>query len=279
MRLSPIIRSIVEQKRAEVESLTPRLPVKLLRQIVQENRVTQKVDQRSQFESALISKTPKFKIIAEIKRATPLKMLRSTNFAPASIAIGYEQAGAVAISVVTESRFFCGSPIFLPIIRRLVKIPLLRKDFIITKWQLYETAILGADAILIIPALFESKSEFEEIYHLANELNIEPLIEVGDETDLEYALKLDPKIIGINNRNFKSDTLEINIKNSIRLRNSIPKDKIVISESAITGLEDILALADANIERFLIGSLFMKESDPQLALKNLVDQLKEVKHL
>ena len=188
-------------------------------------------------------------IIAEIKCASPSRGRLITDFDPVKIAGIYEKNGAAAISVLTDEKYFAGHKNYLTQIKQKVKLPLLRKDFIIHPLQIYETRAIGADAILLIVHVLGKK--LNEFILLSRELGLSPLVEVHTQEELESALAADADIIGINNRNL--DTFVIYIETSRKLRALIPADKVVIAESGIMSRTDIEFLMQANIHTFLIG--------------------------
>lgn len=188
-------------------------------------------------------------IIAEVKCASPSRGRLIADFDPVRIAKLYEENGAVAISVLTDEKYFAGHKNYLTQIRQNVKLPLLRKDFIIDEIQVYETRAIGADAILLIVRVLGKK--LTEFISLSKELSLNPLVEVHTEEELDLALAANAEIIGINNRNL--DTFATDIETSRKLRSRIPKEKIVVAESGIKERTDITSLMRAGINAFLIG--------------------------
>ncbi|MBI5814000.1 MAG: indole-3-glycerol-phosphate synthase [Nitrospinae bacterium] len=202
------------------------------------------------------------RIIAEVKRSSPSVMLMASGFDPKSIAMAYESAGAAAISVLTDTRFFCGSPYFLPVIRDAVSIPVLRKDFIIDRWQVAESAALGADAMLLMTVNFGGISRLEDLYEYTLKLGMEPLLEIHSADEWDAIKHLRPKIVGINNRDFKSPNLEVDVAATLAVAPLIPKDVAVVSESGLTSNAELVKLSAAGARGFLIGSAFMRNPDP-----------------
>ncbi|MFA5323863.1 MAG: indole-3-glycerol phosphate synthase TrpC [Smithella sp.] len=188
-------------------------------------------------------------IIAEVKCASPSRGRLVDDFDPVRIAAIYEQNGAAAISVLTDEKYFAGHKHYLSQIRRKVKLPLLRKDFIIDTIQIYETRTIGADAILLIVHVLGKK--LSEFISLSKEMGLSPLVEVHTEEELELAMNSGAEIIGINNRNL--DTFVTDIETSYRLKARIPADKIVVAESGIRNRKDIELLMNSGIHVFLIG--------------------------
>ena len=196
-------------------------------------------------------------IIAEVKCASPSRGRLMDNFNPTRIAGIYEKNGAAAISVLTDEKYFAGHKNYLTQIKQTVKLPLLRKDFIIDPIQIYETRSIGADAILLIVRVLGKK--LEDFILLSKELGLSPLVEVHNEDELDLALAAGSDIIGINNRNL--DTFVTDIETSRRLKAQIPKNKIVVAESGIKDRKDIESLMDAGINAFLIGEALIIAPD------------------
>ncbi|CAN2042271.1 Indole-3-glycerol phosphate synthase [Candidatus Magnetomoraceae bacterium gMMP-15] len=208
---------------------------------------------------------PHVPIIAEIKRASPSKGPIRESVDVAELAKMYKKGGASAISVLTDKPFFEGSLDDLKKVRQTVDLPVLRKDFIIDEIQIYQARTAGADAVLLIVAALET-DRLKQLFNLSLELGMTPLVEVHNESELKKALKLDPPVIGINNRNL--NTLEISLETSIKLRPLIPSS-LVVGESGIKKNNDILRLLDAKINAFLIGTSLMKSTDPMRLLNEL----------
>ncbi len=214
-----------------------------------------------------ISKGDTVSLIAEVKKASPSKGIIREDFDPVKIARIYEESLASAISVLTDKAFFQGDLEYLTLIREAVKIPLLRKDFIIDEFQIYEARAFGADAILLIAAILD-KNQIIEYQHLAYELGLDSLIEVHTEKEVEKAICSDADIIGINNRDLS--TFETNIDATAHLIKLIPDDKIVVSESGISTRDDILALKDQGVDTVLIGETLMKSDDIGKKIRELL---------
>lgn len=265
MAISPVLKAILDHKREETRHA---------RKLVNEAELVRAAEKRRgdrrSLHSALSSKGDKPGIIAEIKRASPSTMFKPSGFDPAAIARGYEKAGASAISVITEARFFCGSPLYVPIAREAVNIPVLRKDFIIDRWQVAETAALGADAILLMTVNFEGVSEFDSLFNFAVELGLEPLVEIHSEQELSAISHLSPPLVGVNNRDFRSPNLPVDMGTTERIAPLVAKGSIAVSESGIGSAADLARLERAGAGGFLIGSRFMRETDPCSTLENLV---------
>lgn len=200
----------------------------------------------------------KIKLIAEIKKASPSKGIIREIFDPVEIAGIYEKKHVSAISILTEEDFFQGRLEFIPAVKEITTIPLLRKDFIFDEYQIYESRANEADAILLIAAILD-KNQANEYIHLAKELGLSVLFEMHDSKELEMALLIDADIIGINNRDLK--TLKVDINSTFKLKKEIPPDKIVVSESGIKTKDDVLSLEAAGIDAVLIGTAFMEAED------------------
>ena len=206
-------------------------------------------------------------IIAEVKRSSPSKGRIRENFDPLKIASIYEANGATAISVLTDKEFFEGENSYLSEIKETVSLPLLRKEFIIDPYQIYETRIIGGDAILFIAGLLKEET-LRQFINLAESLGLSPLIEVHSREELDKALAAGAGIIGINNRNLK--TFSTNLRTSMELVPSVPEDRIVISESGIHTREDIATLMGKGIYSFLIGEALMEAPDIGKKLRGLL---------
>ena len=217
------------------------------------------------FKEAL--KDPEIAIIAEVKRASPSKGLIAEDFDYIEIAKDYEQAGASAISVLTEPYFFQGSNDFLREISENVLIPLLRKDFTIDEYMIYEAKLLGASAILLIVSILDD-DQLKEYLDLAHNLGLSAIVETHDATEIETAMNAGTGIIGVNNRNLADFTVDI--ENSINLRGLVSEDIIFISESGIKTAEDVTRLKENNVDAVLIGETLMKSDDK----KSMIFELK-----
>ena len=208
-------------------------------------------------------------VIAEIKKASPSKGVIRSNFNPDYIAKSFELGGAACISVLTDREYFQGDPSFIEIAKDNCLLPILRKDFIIDPYQVYESRALGADCVLLIASVLnlEQLKEYESIAH---ELDMAVLVEAHNEEELEKAILLDTPLVGINNRNLK--TFEVSLKTSIDLVTKIPKSRIPITESGIFSYADIKLMNDHNIFTFLVGEAFMRDDNPGQSLKDLINQ-------
>lgn len=211
-------------------------------------------------------KQPDISFICEVKKASPSKGVIAEHFPYLEIAEEYEAAGASAISVLTEPEFFLGKDLYLKEIAKTVKIPVLRKDFTIDAYQIYEAKLLGASAVLLICALLELP-QLKEYMQIARELGLSSLVETHTQQEVEMALQAEAEIIGINNRNLY--TFEVDIQTSLRLRKQIPDHILCVSESGIRHPADIAALRDNGTDAVLIGEAFMRSPDKKQELAQL----------
>jgi indole-3-glycerol phosphate synthase len=198
-------------------------------------------------------------VIAEIKKASPSKGVIREDFDPAAIAESYEKGGACCLSVLTDVDFFQGADEYLIMARSASTLPVIRKDFIIDEYQIYEARAMGADCILLIVSAL-SEQQLNQLHEVARSLGMDVLIEVHDEAELDIALKLDNPMVGINNRNLHS--FEVSLENTYQLLNKIPANKIVITESGIHSPTDVAAMRQHNVNAFLVGEAFMRSEEP-----------------
>ncbi|MBL6665142.1 MAG: indole-3-glycerol phosphate synthase TrpC [Rickettsiales bacterium] len=210
----------------------------------------------------------KIGLIAEIKKASPSHGLIRKDFDHLEIAKIYQDSGAACLSILTDEKYFQGSTQYLQEIAAQTNLPILRKEFIVDTYQIYEAKMLGASCILLIVAMLDDK-KLLELEKCALDSGLSVLIEVHNTEELQRASKLQSKLIGINNRNLK--TLEVNIETSLTLINQIPNDYLIVSESGIKDKADILLLEQAGISCFLIGEHFMKQKDVGAAVRDILD--------
>lgn len=206
-------------------------------------------------------------IIAEVKKGSPSKGVIRADFDPLNIAAIYAENGAACLSILTDAHFFMGELAYIPAIRKVVDIPLLRKDFIFDPYQVYEARSAGADAILLIAAMLDPPL-LRDLVALAGELALDVLLEVHDEGELEKALEVECAMIGINNRDLR--TFDTNLSTTERLAARIPSDRLIVAESGINSRADLLRLADAGAKAFLIGESLMREADIGAKLRVLL---------
>lgn len=205
-------------------------------------------------------------VIAEVKKASPSKGVIRDDFQPAAIAQSYAAAGAACLSVLTDHDFFQGSEAYLKAARAACSLPVLRKEFMIDPWQVAEARAIGADAILLIVMALEPVL-LKEMHQTAREAGLDVLVEVHDAAELEQAMDLDGALLGINNRDLK--TFDTNLEVSLGLRHQVSGDRLLVAESGIVSADDVARLRGADINSFLVGEAFMRESDPGAALERL----------
>ena len=260
--MSDILNKIIAVKREEIAAALKRKSLAEMR-FDAESRV-----QTRDFVGALRSKIAAGKpaVIAEIKKASPSKGVLRADFIPADIAQSYAEQGAACLSVLTDQQFFQGSVDYLKQARASCGLPVLRKDFIIDAYQIYESRVMGADCILLIAACLDD-AQMKSLEQLALSLDMAVLVEVHDEAELERALKLKTPLLGINNRNLK--TFEVTLDTTLGLLAKVPADRILITESGIMTPGDVKCMRDAQVNAFLVGEAFMRAEDPGAALAQL----------
>ena len=246
-----ILARIIEQKKKEIEAVKEKIPLKQLQAELN------LLPPRRSFLSS-ITRPNRINLIAEIKRCSPSSGILREDFSPSMIAEIYEHSGAAAISVLTDKAFFGGETSHISQVRQRVNLPILRKDFIIDEYQIYESKVVGSDAFLLISDIL-SEEELSRFLHLSSELNMDAVVEVHSEEDLEKALKVEAPVIGINNRNLH--TFKIDLETTPRLMRLIPRHRTVITESGIKSHEDVMFLKSVGINIVLIGEAFMRSRD------------------
>ncbi|MEO2069120.1 MAG: indole-3-glycerol phosphate synthase TrpC [Desulfurobacteriaceae bacterium] len=255
-----ILQKIVEYKKIEVEEQKKKFNLSVLRE--EAERLKTPYD----FKEALSKEG--INIIAEVKKASPSKGVIREDFDPVELAKAYERGGARAISVLTDKEFFQGSPFYLRQVAETVKLPVLRKDFIIDEFQIYGAKALGASSFLLIVAIL-SESQLKDFIELGRSLGMEPLVETHDEREVEIALECGAEIVGVNNRDLK--TFTVSLDTTLRLLPLIKEDnKIAVSESGIKGKDDILKLKEKGVNAFLIGETLMRSENPEEVLRSWV---------
>lgn len=252
-----ILNQIIDRTKFDLEKQKQKLPFNILQKALSYSRSP--LDPLKSLKDGI-------NIIAEVKKASPSKGVIRDNFDPLQIALEYERAGAWAISVLCEPHYFLGSIEYLGLVRRFVNLPLLRKDFIIDRYQIAQARIYGADMILLIAKALDTKSLIE-LSNYANELNLTVLMEIHDEEDLEKALQTNAKLIGINHRNLK--TFDMDMELSFKLKELIPSDRVVVAESGLYSYNQILSLNQNGIRGFLIGEHFMRQDDIYQAVMDI----------
>ncbi len=261
-----ILEKITQATKERVASLQKSIPLASMRQMAESTAKTFAYNELEPFafEKALQGEDMSF--ICEVKKASPSKGIIAENFPYIDIALAYQEAGANAISCLSEPLFFLGSDAYLKAIKQAVKIPVLRKDFIIDEYMVYESKVMGADALLLIAAILD-KEQMREYFSLATSLGLSVLVEAHNESEVKNALEIDSRIIGVNNRDLK--TFQVDLHTSIYLRGLVPNDRIFVSESGIQTREDIMLLEQNNVDAVLIGEWFMRQQDKTKALQNL----------
>ena len=261
--MSDILNEIVAVKRTELASALERRSLALMRADAESRILTR------DFEGAVRQRIDAGRnaVIAEIKKASPSKGVIRADFEPADIAQTYAEHGAACLSVLTDQRFFQGSVDYLKQARASCQLPVLRKDFLIDPYQVYESRVMGADAILLIAACLDD-AQMRDMEAIARDLFMAVLVEVHDAAELERALRLKTALVGINNRNLRS--FEVSLDTTIGLKASVPQDKMVITESGIAERADVERMNAAGIHGFLIGEAFMRAPDPGVAMASLM---------
>ncbi|MES2283568.1 MAG: indole-3-glycerol phosphate synthase TrpC [Pseudomonadota bacterium] len=260
--MSDILDKIVAVKREEVADAMKRKPLAVIREDAESRVLTR------DFVGALRGKISagKAAVIAEVKKASPSKGVLRADFIPADIAQSYAEYGAACLSVLTDKQFFQGSVDYLKQARASCSLPVLRKDFMVDPYQVYEARVMGADCILLIAACLDDQ-QMKDMEALAMSMDMSVLVEVHDEAELDRALKLKTPLVGINNRNLK--TFEVSLDATIKLSGKVPADRIVITESGIATKADVKLMRDAKINAFLVGEAFMRAEEPGEALAEL----------
>jgi indole-3-glycerol phosphate synthase len=260
--MSDILNKIVAVKRQEVAAAIKRKPLEAMR-FDAESRM-----QTRDFTGALRAKIAAGKpaVIAEIKKASPSKGVLRVDFIPADIAQSYAEHGAACLSVLTDKDFFHGSADYLKQARASCGLPVLRKDFIIDPYQVYESRVMGADCILLIAACLDDV-QMKALEALAFSLDMAVLVEVHDRAELDRALKLKTPLLGINNRNLQ--TFEVSLDTTLTLLKHVPADRLLVTESGVSTAADVARLREAKIHAFLVGEAFMRADDPGVALAAL----------
>ena len=260
--MSDILQKILARKADEVRERSTRLPLTELR-----SRCAELPPTRG-FAAALHAKIAAGlpAVIAEIKKASPSQGVIRADFHPAEIARSYQAGGAACLSVLTDVDFFQGANVFLQQARNACALPVLRKDFMIDAWQIYESRVLGADCILLIVAALDDVA-LAELANLAMSLEMDVLVEVHDLDELERSLPLGVPLIGVNNRNLR--TFEVSLDTTLALKPAVPTDRLLIAESGIHVPSDVARLRGEGVHAFLVGEAFMRADDPGAELARL----------
>ena len=260
--MADILQRIVEVKRQEVEAACATTPLDQLLAIAREQPPPRGFARALQARVA----SGQAAVIAEVKKASPSKGVLREHFVPAQIARQYEAGGAAALSVLTDVSFFQGAAAYLQQAREACQLPVLRKDFIVDAYQVAEARAMGADAILLIVACLDDESLLA-LEAQAMALGMDTLVEVHDGVELDRALALRTPLLGINNRNLK--TFDVTLDTTLALRDRVPGDRLLITESGILGPGDVRRMREAGVNAFLVGEAFMRAPDPGQALSQL----------
>lgn len=254
-----VLRKIIARKWEEIAERKTQVSLEQLKQ-----RTDQQEPARG-FVQAIENKIAQGKsgVIAEIKKASPSKGVIREHFVPAELAQSYEQGGAACLSILTDVDFFQGADVYLQQARAAVNLPVIRKDFLVDEYQIYEARAMGADCVLLIVAALTAE-KLKELNTLAHSIGLDVLVEVHDEAELDIALELPNKLIGINNRNLH--TFEVTLDTTYKLLDKIGSDRIVVTESGILAPADVQAMRAKNVHAFLVGEAFMRADEPGVAL-------------
>ncbi|MBO3277573.1 indole-3-glycerol phosphate synthase TrpC [Pseudomonas schmalbachii] len=263
MSVPTVLQKILARKVEEVAERSSRVSLAELEQLARS------ADAPRGFANALLERARRKEpaVIAEIKKASPSKGVLRENFVPAEIARSYQEGGAACLSVLTDVDFFLGSDAYLKEARAACKLPVIRKDFMIDPYQVVEARAIGADCILLIVSALED-TRMAELAAVAKDFNLDVLVEVHDREELERALNtLDTPLVGINNRNLH--TFEVSLETTLDLLPSIPRDRLVVTESGILNRADVELMEVSEVYAFLVGEAFMRADEPGTELKRL----------
>ncbi len=259
---SDILRTILARKADEIAERSARVP---LAELVARAEVMPPTRGFARaLQAAIANGDPA--VIAEVKKASPSKGVIRPDFHPADIAVSYEFGGAACLSVLTDEDFVQGHDRYLQQARDACTLPVLRKDFTIDPYQVYEARTLGADCILLIVAALDDL-QLAELSSLALQLGMDVLVEVHDIDELERALQVPAPLIGINNRNLR--TFEVSLQTTLSMQNAVPRDRLLVTESGILGPDDVALMRGAGVHAFLVGEAFMRAEEPGEALRQL----------
>ena len=260
--MSDILNQIVATKREEIALALQKTPLAVMREDAESRLLTR------DFEGALRRKIAAGlpAVIAEVKKASPSKGVIRADFIPADIAQSYAEHGAACLSVLTDRQYFQGCADYLKQARASCDLPVLRKDFMIDPYQVYEARAMGADCILLIAACLDD-ARMAELEAIARGLNMAVLVEVHDRAELERALKLKTPLVGINNRNLRS--FEVSLDTTLGMLADVPADRLLVTESGILSSDDVKKMRDHGVNAFLVGEAFMRAKEPGAALAEL----------
>ena len=260
--MSDILNKIVAVKREEVAAGLQRKSLQAMRADAESRVLTRDFigAMRAQIAAGRSA------VIAEVKKASPSKGVLRADFIPADIAQSYAEHGAACLSVLTDQSFFQGCNDFLKQARASCDLPVLRKDFMVDAYQIYESRVVGADCILLIAACLDD-AQMADLEAIAHSLDMAVLVEVHDRAELERALKLKTPLVGINNRNLH--TFEVSLDTTLSLLKEVPADRLLVTESGIVSPHDVKRMRDADVHAYLVGEAFMRAADPGEALSTL----------
>jgi len=260
--MSDILNKIVAVKHEEVAAGLKKVPLAAMRADAESRVLTR------DFVGAMRAKMAagQAAVIAEVKKASPSKGVLRADFIPADIAQSYAEHGAACLSVLTDKQFFQGSVDYLKQARASCALPVLRKDFMIDPYQVYEARVMGADCILLIAAILDD-AQMADLEAVARSLDMAVLVEVHDRPELERALRLKTPLVGINNRNLR--TFEVSLDTTLGMLADVPADRLLVTESGILGPADVQRMRAAQVHAFLVGEAFMRAKDPGEALAHL----------
>ncbi|XQA77940.1 indole-3-glycerol phosphate synthase TrpC [Xanthomonas sacchari] len=259
---SDILRTILARKADEIAARSARVPLAEL--VARAEAMPPTRGFARALQAGIANGDPA--VIAEVKKASPSKGVIRPDFHPADIAVSYEFGGAACLSVLTDEDFFQGHDRYLQQARDACTLPVLRKDFTIDPYQVYEARTLGADCILLIVAALDDL-QLAELSSLALQLGMDVLVEVHDIDELERALQVPAPLIGINNRNLR--TFEVSLQTTLSMQDAVPRDRLLVTESGILGPDDVALMRGAGVHAFLVGEAFMRAEEPGEALRQL----------
>ncbi len=262
--MSDILNRIVATKREEIALALKKTPLAAMREDAESRLLTR------DFEGALRAKIAAGlpAVIAEVKKASPSKGVIRADFIPADIAQSYAEYGAACLSVLTDRQYFQGCADYLKQARASCDLPVLRKDFMVDPYQVYEARVMGADCILLIAACLDD-AQMAELEAIAHGLDMAVLVEVHDRAELERALKLKTPLVGINNRNLRS--FEVSLDTTLGMLADVPADRLLVTESGILGRDDVRLMREHGVNAFLVGEAFMRQPEPGAALAELFE--------
>ena len=261
-----ILEEIAEKRKADIAVRKQKISPEEMRKKAETIAEKERQEKHMTFPFRQMLARPGINFICEVKKASPSKGIIAEDFPYLAIAKEYEAAGAAVISVLTEPEYFLGRDAYLQEIAQNVSIPVLRKDFTIDSYQIYEAKVLGASAVLLICTLL-SAEQLKEYLELAEQLGLSALVEAHDAEEVQKALTAGADIIGVNNRDLK--TFEVDITNSVRLRKLVPESKIFVSESGIKNAQNVAVLRENGTNAVLIGETFMRSADKKAMLREL----------